>query len=94
MTLAQVNAAMGSLGLGHPPVDWIPITLDDNNDLPYVARAILNRGTASVTLAVYTMGAPSTSRAIVIPAGQWLPGLFIRVLVTGSDASPTISGAL
>ncbi len=94
MTLAQVQAAMGSLGLGHPPVDWLPITLDNSNDLSYVARAIMNRGSSSVTLAVYTVGSPSTSRTVVIPAGHVLPGLFTRVLVTGSDVSPTISGAV
>jgi hypothetical protein len=94
MTLAEVQSALGSRGLSHPPEDWLPITLSDSADLSYVARAILNRGSSSVTLAVYTVGSPSTSRAVVIGAGQYLPGLFTRVLVTGSDASPTISGAV
>lgn len=95
MTLTQVNAAMGSLGLGHPPVDWIPITLDDNNDLAYVARAIQNRDTsAAVTLVVRTVGGGTTNRTVVIPAGHVLPGLFTRVLSTGSTGGATVSGAL
>lgn len=95
MTLTQVKDAMGSLGLGHPPLDWIPITLDDNNDLPYVARAILNRDTAAaVTLVVRTVGGGTTDRTIVIPAGQWISGLFTRVLSTGSTGGATVSGAL
>lgn len=94
MTLAEVRSAMASLGLGHPPVDWVPITPSNDTDLSYVARAIMNRGTESVTLAVYTVGAPATSRSVEIPAGHVLPGLFTRVLVTGSDADPTISGAV
>lgn len=95
MTLAQVKAAMGSLGLGHPPTDWLPITPSDSTDLTYVARAIQNRSlTTAVTLAVYTVDSPSTSRTVVILPGYVLPGLFTRVLVSGSDASPTISGAV
>jgi hypothetical protein len=95
MTLEQVKAAMGSLGLGHPPLDWVPITLDDNNDLSFVARAIQNRDTAAaVTLVVRTVGGGTTDRTVVIPAGHVLPGLFTRVKSTGSTGGATVSGAV
>ena len=94
MTLAQVQSAMGSLGLGHPPTDWVPITLDDANDLTYVARAIMNRDTTNaVTVVVYTVEGGATSRTVVIPAGHILPGLFTRVFSTGTTGGATLSGA-
>lgn len=95
MTLAQVKSAMGSLGLGHPPTDWLPITLSDSTDLAYVARALMNRDlTTDVTVAIYTVDSPSTSRSIVIPKGQYVPGLFTRVLSTGTTGGATLSGAV
>lgn len=95
MTLAQIQSAMGGLGLGHPPLDWVPITPSDSTDLAYVARAIQNRNTTTaVTLSVYTFGSPASARTVVIPAGHVLPGLFTRVLDTGSDDGCTISGAV
>lgn len=95
MNLEQVTSAMASLGLGHPPIDWVPITLDDSTDLPFVARAIQNRDTASaVTLVVRTVGGGSTDRTVVIPAGHVLPGLFTRVKSTGSTGGATVSGAV
>jgi hypothetical protein len=94
MTLPEIESAMGSLGLGHPPTDWIPITLDDNTDLTYVARAIMNRDTsAAATVVVRTVHGGATNRTVVIPAGHILPGLFTRVLSTGTTVGATLSGA-
>lgn len=94
MTLAQVQAAMGGMGLTHPPIDWVSITLHDDNDLSYVARAIMNRGSESATVVVRTVGGGSTDRTVVIPAGHVLPGLFTRVLSTGTTGGATLSGAV
>ena len=95
MTLAQIQSAMGSLGLAHPPIDWVPITPNDSTDLTFVARALQNRNTTTaVTLVVRTVGGDTTNRTVVIPAGHVLPGLFTRVLSTGSDVGATISGAV
>jgi len=94
MTLEQVQNAMGGMGLTHPPVDWVPITLNDDTDLTYVARAIMNRGTESATVVVRTVGGGATSRTVVIPAGHVLPGLFTRVLSTGTTGGATLSGAV
>jgi hypothetical protein len=95
MTIAQIRSAMGALGLGHPPTDWVPITPDDNTDLTYVARAIMNRDTAAaVTVVVRTVDGGTTNRTVVIPAGHILPGLFTRVLSTGTTGGATLSGAV
>ncbi len=93
MTKEEISA-FGKGGLESPPSDWIPITPHDTNDLPYVARAIMNRGDETVSLTVRTVGGDSNNRLITIPAGEWVPGLFTRVLASGSDADPTISGAV
>lgn len=94
MTLAQIQN-FGDGGLESPPRDWVPITPNDSTDLDYVARAIMNRNTTTaVTVVVRTYGGGATSRTVVIPAGHVLPGLFTRVLSTGTDVGATLSGAV
>lgn len=95
MTLEQINSAMGSLGLSHPPTDWVPITLDDDTDLPYVARALMNLSLdTDYEVVVRTVGGGTEDRTVVIPAGHILPGLFTRVLETGTTADAELNGAV
>lgn len=94
MTLAQIQN-FGDGGIESPPRDWVPITPNDSDDLTFVARAIMNRNTSSaVTVVVRTVGGGTTSRTVVIAAGDYLPGLFTRVLSTGTDVGATLSGAV
>ena len=94
MTLEEVKRFQKG-GLDSLPRDWVPITLDDDNDLTFVARALMNLSlTNDYTVAVYTVESPSVARTITIPNGEFRTGLFTRVLVSGTTGSATLAGAV
>lgn len=69
--------------LAGPGVDYVPVTPDDNTDLPDVAASLYVQGGGTIAF----ISVKGNSRTVVVPDYGWLVCGVTRVLAAGTTAS-------